>query len=84
MRRQRRSGVLLFLVLTSVLAGLVPAGVQARPLAAFDLTVAGIDLTVSPATQQVPKGVTSTVSTTLSVPQASIPLKERYRTPFAS
>ncbi len=63
----------LWLVL-GLLACLAPSSALARPLAAFDLTVAGLGLAVGPATQQVPKGVTSTVTTQLVLPHASIPL----------
>ena len=61
-------------LLVGMLACLVPTMAFARPLTAFDLTVVGVGLEVGPATQQVPKGVTSTVTTTLAVPHASIPL----------
>ena len=53
---------------------IAPTAVLARPLTSFDLTVVGLDLTVGPATQQVPKGVTNTVTTHLDIPQVSIPI----------
>lgn len=61
-------------LLAGMLGCLVPTTAIGRPLTVFDLTVVGVGLDVGPATQQVPKGVTSTVSTTLTVPQASIPI----------
>ncbi len=48
--------------------------VHARGFAEFDLTIAGLDLTVGPSTQSVPKGVTSTVTTQLTLPQVSLPV----------
>ena len=53
---------------------LAPTAAQARPLTSFDLSVVGLELDVAPGTQQVPKGVTSTVTTQLTTPHASIPL----------
>jgi hypothetical protein len=64
-------------LLVCLLACLAPTAIHARPLTAFDLTVVGLELEVGPATQQVPKGVTSTVTTHLDVPQVSIPVEER-------
>lgn len=74
MRQHIRRVLVLLLVHGSATAALIPAGVAARPLTSFDLTVAGINLTVGPATQQVPKGVTSTVTTQFTIPQVSIPV----------
>ncbi|HWT83581.1 MAG TPA: hypothetical protein VN648_32835, partial [Candidatus Methylomirabilis sp.] len=74
MRQHTRTLLLLFLVLAIVTVWLFPPGAYARPLASFDLNVVGLELEVGPATQQVPKGVTSTVTTQLTVPQGSIPI----------
>ncbi len=66
--------VWLLLFLAGAVVCLSPTAALARPLASFDLTIAGIELTVGPATQSVPKGVTSTVTTQLTIPQVSIPV----------
>jgi hypothetical protein len=71
----RRGLALGFLLLAGGLGALVPAVGLARPLAEVELTVVGIDLTVDPATQSVPKGVTSAVRTRLTLPQVSLPVE---------
>jgi hypothetical protein len=63
------------LALGAALLCLVPAAGWARPLTEVELTVVGIDLTVDPATQSVPKGVTSAVRTRLTLPQVSLPVE---------
>ncbi len=60
----------LLLLLAGAVLCLSPTLAQARPLTAFDLTIVGLELDVGPATQSVPKGVTSTVIT-LSAPAGS-------------
>src|SRR5574341_1914965 len=75
MTRRGQRTLCLLVSLMSTLPLLLPSRVQARPLTAFELTITGIDLTVGPATQQVPKGVTSTVTTQLTIPHASIPIE---------
>ncbi len=57
-----------------LLAALAPARVLARPLTSFALDVVGVEVQVGPTTQSVPKGVTSTVTTQLVTPAATIPL----------
>ncbi len=57
-----------------VLAALTPAQGLARPLTASTLNVVGVEVQVGPTTQSVPKGVTSTVTTQLVTPAATVPL----------
>src|SRR5574341_1749883 len=64
-----------WLTLGVVLAALAPARALARPLTSSTLNVVGVEVQVGPATQSVPKGLTSTVTTQLVTPAATILLE---------